>query len=105
MKSSTLEIGAIIQKAAAFISRFQFIIFFSVLGIGLAVAGLMILSLITQSPSTGQAGVQPLITQQQKTTAESLEKLQDADNPEQMPAPSGRFSPFFESGWDPAIMR
>lgn len=102
--SKSLDISAVGQAIGVFFERFQNIVFFILLGVAIAVAILMIIDIYSTKPSE-QIDTPPLITNSQKKTAESLQKLESSESPKDLSAPSGRFSPFFEGGWDANIIK
>ena len=101
---SSMNIKDLGEVIAKFFERFQTMIFFVIVGAGIAVAVLMIINIFTAQPTT-PANTAPMITKTQEETVEALQQLESSESPRPLPAPSGRFSPFFEGGWDASIMK
>lgn len=86
------------------ISKYQILIYFLVLSALVSVAIILILSVFTAEAENPPETKPALISNDNKETVEKLRSLRASDKLEDIPAPEGRFSPFFESKWNTDIM-
>jgi|GEM_PF-3181640 len=105
---SDLDIRAVLSNIGRTFSKYQVLFFFIVISLLVAVALIMIVRLFTATPETtsvdGAAAPTDLISTENKETVEKLRRLRSSDDLEDIPAPSGRFSPFSETPWRTDIM-
>jgi len=105
---NNLDIRAILSNIGKAFSKYQVLLFFIVISLLVAVALIMIVRLFTTTPESTSvddaATTTDLISAENKETVEKLRELRSSDDLEDIPAPSGRFSPFSEKRWRTDIM-
>lgn len=97
---NNIDINTIGRSIGRFLSTYQNTLFFIIIGVSIAVASLMLFNIFSANDSSNQASAPSYITESQKATSKSLEELESSSSPKPIPIPKGRFSPFFEDGWE-----
>jgi hypothetical protein len=86
------------------ISKYQILLYFLILSALVIAAIILILGVFTAEPENPPETKPALISNDNKETVSKLRSLRASDELEDIPAPEGRFSPFFESKWNTDIM-
>ncbi len=99
------DVTVVFRSLGASLMRYQTIIFFVLISVLIGIAVFMILRIFITQPENVSQAPAPLISEINKATVSRVNELRSSETVQDIPAPEGRYSPFYESTWDIEIMK
>ena len=96
--SNVKDIGSAKNSLFRLVFRFEGMIFFVIISISMFIAIAMLVSIFANKITTDAPAEETILSKPEKDFVTLLEKSSDS-NSSNIPAPVGRYSPFFEESW------